>query len=88
MKNWRTSLGGSIQSLGTTLMGAGIVPSLTSLESAENLKWLVIAGFVLKAIGEQVTALFSADACIMKQQVKEAVELHTGNTNFLKKPQE
>ena len=69
-------------------MGVGIVPSLTSIESAENLKWLVIVGFVLKAIGEQITALFSADACIVKQQVKEAVETHTGLTQFLKKPQE
>lgn len=72
MKNWRTTIGGSIQTLGTTLMGAGVVPSLVSYEAASHLQWLVISGFVLKAIGEMVTAIFSADAKVVNGKVTKS----------------
>ena len=39
IRNWRTTLGGSLQSFGATLMGISLVPSLTSMESAEKLKY-------------------------------------------------
>lgn len=76
-------MGGSIQSLGTTFMGAGIVPSLTSVEAAEQLKWLVISGFVLKAIGEQITAFFAADANVVAANLNEQREINRGTEVFL-----
>ena len=63
-------------------MGAGIVPSLTSMDAAENLKWLVISGFVLKAIGEQITSLFSADAKVVTDNLNEQREINRGTEMF------
>lgn len=79
-------MGGSIQSLGTTFMGVGIVPSLTSIDAAEQLKWLVIMGFVLKAVGEQVTALSSADSKTVDEHIEEQREINRGTEMFRKPP--
>lgn len=85
MKNWKTSLGGAFQSLGTGLMGAGIVPSLTSMTAAEELKWVVIAGFVLNAVGGFFAHLFSVDSTSIHQTVEKAIKAHNGDTDIQQK---
>ena len=62
MKNWKTNLGGAISVLGTSLIGMGIIPQLGEAAPNAVLKWVVVTGFILSAIGKAITALFSADA--------------------------
>jgi len=81
MKNWKTTLGGSLSALGTTLMGAGVVPSLTSMTAAENLKWLVITGFVVQALGGFFSSLFAAD----QSTVLKMIERSGGDTRWHEK---
>jgi hypothetical protein len=51
-----------------TLQGAGIVPSLTNMHAAEELKYLVISGFVIMAVGEMLSGIFAADHKTVSQQ--------------------
>lgn len=55
-------MGGACSALGTTLMGVAVVPSLTSMQAAEQLQWLVITGFVIQALGGFFTGLFAQQA--------------------------
>ena len=84
MKNWKTTLGGSLSALGTTLMGVSIVPSLTSMTAAENLKWLVITGFIIQAVGGFFANLFSAD----QSSVLKMIERSGGDTKWHEKQNE
>lgn len=69
--NWRTNLGSTVQSIGTSLIGLGVVPSLTSMTAAEDLKWVIITGYILQIVGTQMTGLFAADARVMAEHCKE-----------------
>lgn len=60
-KSWKTTLGASLQTLGTTLMGVGIVPGLTDMAAAEKLKWVVITGFIINAAGGFFVGLWARD---------------------------
>jgi hypothetical protein len=60
MKDWKTTLGGALSALGTTLMGVGTVTAL----NGTNTKWIqgmMIGGFILSAFGKFFTALFTPD---------------------------
>ncbi len=74
IRNWRTTLGGALQSLGTTLMGISIVPSLTSMDSAEKLKYFVMAGFIIQAIGGFFQGLFAMDRVSVGQLVDTKIK--------------
>ena len=63
-KNWKTNLGGAISLLGTSLLGVGILPQIGGANNPV-LWWIALVGFILKAIGEFLTALFAADATAM-----------------------
>jgi len=76
MKSWKSTLGGSLELLGTTLTGVGVVPSLTSMAAAEKYHWLIIAGFILKALGGFFGHLFSADTSEVKKMIAENNESH------------
>lgn len=61
MKNWRTTIGGAVSSLGTGLIGMSIVPQLAGMKS----NWLLgitVAGYIINLVGKFLTALFAADA--------------------------
>jgi len=76
MRSWKTTLGGACSALGTFLMGIGIVPSLTNVAAAEELKWLVISGFVLQGIGNFFAHLFSVDQVSVGRIVEKALNGH------------
>jgi hypothetical protein len=69
MANWRTTLGGAIGAVGTSLAGVGILTQLGQMSGSASLSehqlssmWYVaLTGFVLSAIGRGVTALFAVD---------------------------
>ncbi len=91
MTNWRTNLGGAISVTGTLLISVGTLTQLTQLSpntstmlnpSQLAAMWYVaLAGFVLSAIGKGVTALFSADAKVLKEVVAQSNAIAT-QTNF------
>ena len=76
IRSWKTTLGGSLNALGTTLVGVGVVPSLTSMASAEDLKWVVITGFVLQGLGQFFGSLFAADTSQVKKMIDDNNEIH------------
>lgn len=71
VKNWRTSLGGSIQTIGTGLFGFSVQQGMTDMAKAEQFEWMLITGFILNLVGQQVTALFSADAQVVTENLRE-----------------
>lgn len=77
--NWRTNLGGALGTLGTALVGVGVVPQLGSDTQSKLLTYTAIAGFFISASGKFFTALFSADA-------KTVADLQTQVTNQIDKP--
>ena len=63
-KHWQTNIGGAVGTIGTVLLGVGLVPQLMGLPS----KWLtgiLVAGLLLSALGKGLTALFAADASVV-----------------------
>ncbi len=94
--NYKSTIGGAVSALGSTLLGIGIVPQLAGTPS-KALLYVAIAGFIVQAIGQFLGHLFAADAAALKdltQQVqvnqadialtKNAVR--TGHTEILEKP--
>ena len=86
MTNWRTNLGGAISTLGTTLIGVGVLGSMSNDKShAELLWWVAFVGFCISAVGKMLHALFAADASRVNE-LTERVKSVEGNTEILKKP--
>lgn len=86
MKNWRTNLGGAVSTLGTTLIGVGVLGTMDSDERRAGLLWWVaFVGFCISAVGKMLTALFAADAVAVKQ-LTDRVETVEGNTATIIKP--
>jgi hypothetical protein len=76
MRNWRTNLGGALGTLGTALVGIGVVPQLSGVPN-KFLTYTAVAGFFLSAFGKFFHALFSADAANVSYL---ADEIHNGTT--------
>lgn len=73
MKDWRTTLGGALGSLGTSLAGLGSVVAITSGDSPQIRKislWALVAGTVVSALAKFFTALWTPD----KQQENPTAE--------------
>lgn len=92
VRNWRTSLGGSIQSVGTSFQGFALTVGFTNMEMAERYHWMIPLGFILKVVGEQVSALFGADAHEVaknladQKDINRETDLFTGRPNNDTKP--
>jgi hypothetical protein len=71
-RSWKTTLGGSFQAMGTVLMGVGLVPGLTDMEAAEQLKWLVISGLACQALGAFFANLFAADSAVVVKMIEKS----------------
>ena len=88
MKSWKTTLGGALSTLGTTLMGIGIVPQLSGAPS-ELLSILAIIGFVLNGVGGFFSKLWAADHDTMVEMAKAMKKAGMDTTRFYKeKPPE
>lgn len=65
MKSIKTTIGGALGTLGTTLTGFGTLSALNQFNGTGNISkmtfYFVVSGFVLSAIGKFFTALFAAD---------------------------
>ena len=62
MKNWKTTLGGALSALGTSLAGCATVGALTMPEYKTIALWLIVGGALLSALGKFFGMLFAADA--------------------------
>jgi ActR/RegA family two-component response regulator len=71
MKHKGTTIGATISNIGTGIIGLGVVPSLTSMAAAEDLKWLIIAGYVIQIIGNQIAGMNSADAKVVNEHLNK-----------------
>jgi len=71
-RSWKTTLGGSFQAMGTILMGVGLVPGLTSMEAAEQLRWLVVTGLICQALGAFFANLFAADSAVVVKMIEKS----------------
>lgn len=74
MSNLKTTIGGALSALGTTLVGVGVVPQLAGTPS-KFLTYCAIAGFFCSALGKFFSALFSADAKTV-QKLSDQVTLN------------
>lgn len=70
MTSWKTTIGGSLQAAGTAMMGISLVPGSTSMNAAEDLKWVLIVGTILSAVGGQLLGLAARDNNVTSEQVK------------------
>ena len=87
--NWKTTISGAFNALGTTLMGVGIIPQLSGT-SSKFLMYVAITGFICKAVAEFLGHLFAADASQLKDianQVSDIKQQQSSNTDFIAKQQ-
>ena len=71
MTSWKTTIGGALSALGTTLMGVGLVPQVANGPSP-LLMWVSISGFIVSALGTFFSHLFAADKSDMIKRIKES----------------
>ena len=62
MNNWKTTLGGSLSALGTSLAGCATIGAFTLPEYKTLALWCVLGGALLSALGKFFGMLFAADA--------------------------
>lgn len=78
MTSLKTTVGGALQALGTSLMGIGLIPQIADGPS-EWLMYVSLAGFVLNAIGGFFAHLFAVE----KQEVKEMIKKSENDTKIM-----
>ena len=67
MKHRWTNIFGAIENIGTSLVGLSVVPSMTNMTTAEELKWVTIVGFILQIVGKQLFAASAADSATVNR---------------------
>lgn len=76
MKNWRTTLGGSVSTVGKGLIAMTVLPQLAG--NHEPVLWyLSLAGYIINIIGEGLSKLWAADAKVLNQVVEQTNAIAT-----------
>jgi hypothetical protein len=86
-RSWKTTLGGSLASVGTLLWGAPVALAVfdKALIDPWMLKSCVVGGLLMSALGALFTGLFGRDNSVSSDEVKSIRE-RTGNTDQFKPP--
>ena len=75
MKNWRTTISGALGSLGTTIAGASVFFAMYKSDDFDMppavMKYCVLAGFAISALGKFFGMLFAADAANLSKNEPE-----------------
>lgn len=75
--------------LGTALIGIGVVPQLNGGTPSKLLTYTAVVGFFISAVGKFFTALFAADARVVADLgtavAQNTAALKTGDTSILNK---
>lgn len=90
MRNWQSTLGGSVAALGIFLFGGPIALSVCGVDIPKNvMQAFVVTGFVLQGVGVFFAHLFGADAKAVKELTAKVDEtakaVTTGDTTMLEK---
>lgn len=85
MKNWKLTLGNSLQAFGTALVGVGVAPQLTGTPS-KALTFVAVAGFLANAFGIFFNHLFVADQTAAIKDIRTQQVENTQNIQELKTP--
>ena len=83
--HWQTNIGGAVGTIGTVLLGVGLVPQLMGLPS----KWLtgiLVAGLICSALGKGLTALFAADATVVNNVAAAVDKINQQGTDSSSAP--
>jgi hypothetical protein len=75
MINYKTTIGGAISTLGSSLIGIGVLPQFSvdlSPDYKATLWYLALSGYVINIIGKFLTSLFAADASALKEVVEQS----------------
>lgn len=75
MKSWKLTLGNSLQALGTSLVGVGVVPQLGGTPS-KLLTDIALAGFLFSAAGTFFAHLFVADQAAAVKDIAAQQEVN------------
>jgi len=90
MTNWKTNLGGAVGTLGTTLIGVGVLGG-ANVKYQAVCWWVALVGFIISALGKSLTALFAADATTVNNIAKAVDTINqtgpSSDTTMLAKPQ-
>lgn len=65
MINYKTTIGGAVSTLGSSLIGLGLLPQFSTVVDSEEkaiLWYLALAGYIVNIVGKFLTSLFAADA--------------------------
>ncbi len=79
MSNYKTTIGGAISTLGSGLIGLGLLPQFSSTIGADEkaiLWYLALAGYIINMVGKSLTSLFAADASEVAR-IKDQVNANT-----------
>jgi hypothetical protein len=62
MKNWKTTIGGALSALGSSLMGIGVLVAVNSTQfPTELMNGVILVGFLLSSFGKFFGLLFAQD---------------------------
>ena len=84
MKNWRTTVGGAVSTVGKGMIMMGVLPQLAGSHS-NLLWWMTLVGYVINIVGEGLAKFFAADAVALKEVVQRTEEIaQQTNVNTVK----
>lgn len=86
MNHWQTNIGGAVGTLGTALIGVGVLGNLTKGPHAALLWYIALAGFFLSALGKFLAALFSADAKTVNNVAAEVDRINQKGQSIFAQP--
>lgn len=80
MKNWKTTLGGSLTATGTMLMGAGALDWMPPEHKSKSM----MIGFIMMAVGTFFTGLFSRDRNVTSSSMGLPIDQGQLTDSFIK----
>jgi len=72
MKSWKTTIGGSLETLGTGIRDLSTISAVVQFNGSGNIAtlnlWLILSGSILCMVGKFFSSLFAADASEVQKQ--------------------
>jgi hypothetical protein len=69
MNNWKTTIGGALSALGTSVAGLATVGAFASPEYRQIALYCIVGGALLSALGKFFGLLFAADKSTAENQI-------------------
>lgn len=78
--SWRTTLGGTLTSIGSGLLGINFVPQLSDVVPPKIKGVTMFVGFILTVAGPALHGFFARDNIVTSAEVKAASDKKEDNT--------